>query len=156
MERREEVVVVHVIRHRRKNLQVTEPAEESPEYNVEFTVCEPVDMSMHHLREEKGGKGLRRVLMACPHILYPASEWNHIMLQLSSVLRIWLAYGIEFHRLREDVEVAMHDLRRHADDCTTRHDVAVECGTRFWDESGEAPDHAEGETESFFYTGGLE
>lgn len=59
-----------------------------------------------------------------------------MMLQLSSVLRIWLAYGIEFHWLREDVEVVMHDLRRHANDCTARHDVAVECGTRFWDEGG--------------------
>ena len=56
MERRQEVVVVHVIRHRRKNLQVTEPAEESPECNVEFAVCEPVDMSMRHLREDKGGQ----------------------------------------------------------------------------------------------------
>jgi hypothetical protein len=38
-----------------ENLQVTEPAEESPECNVEFAVCEPVDISVRRLREEKGG-----------------------------------------------------------------------------------------------------
>ena len=50
----------------------------------------------------------------------------------------------------------MHDLRRHADDCTARHEVAVEYGAGFWDDPREASDYAEGEAESFFYTGGLE
>lgn len=70
--RREKVVVLHVIWSRLKNLQVMEPAEESPECNVEFAVCESVNMSVRRLREEKGGKGLRRVTHGMPtHIVLP-------------------------------------------------------------------------------------
>ena len=70
--RREEVVVVHVVWRRLKNLQVMEPAEKSPERNVEFAVCESVNMSVRRLREEKEGKGLRRVTHGMPtHIVLP-------------------------------------------------------------------------------------
>jgi hypothetical protein len=50
----------------------------------------------------------------------------------------------------------MHEPGRHTDDCTTRHEIAVECGTRVWDDPGKATDDAEGEAESFFDTAGLE
>jgi hypothetical protein len=70
VERREEVVVIRVVRRRLKNTRVTEPAEEGPECNLEFAVCEPVDMSVGYLREKKGDKGLRRVLVAYLHTSY--------------------------------------------------------------------------------------
>src|SRR5436305_133415 len=49
----------------------------------------------------------------------------------------------------------MHEPGRHADDCTTRHKIAVECGARVWDHPGESADDAEGKAESFFDTAGL-
>ena len=66
-----------------------EPAEESPECNVEFAVCESVNMSVRRLREEKGGKRVAKSYSRHAHTHCPAaSEWNHVMIQPPSVLDI--------------------------------------------------------------------